>query len=78
MAAAKKESVAELAARCLGHWAVVSKTVGSLTEDQVRDLITWELQHKRRNEVLKRLHQRYTTLRAKRERKLLLSGGVSW
>jgi hypothetical protein len=78
MALKKPESITELAARCLGHWAVVSKTVGSLTEEQIHQLIKFELVNKQRPEVLKRLHQRYSTLRAKREREQLLGGVLPW
>ncbi len=43
-----------------------------MTEQQVLDLLTKEREGSKRLSVLERLHQRYTTLRAIRERQELL------
>lgn len=76
--APKIETTEKLAARCLGHWAVVTSTVGKLSETQLKELIKWELTNKARQPVLVRLHQRYSMLRAKRERQLLAKETLPW
>ena len=55
----------------LRNWVVLNKGLKDLTERQVLDLIEFEQDGKHRSDVLLRLHQRYTTLRAIRERKSL-------
>jgi len=47
-----------------------------MTEQQVLDLLNDERQNGKRSSVLARLHQRYTTLRAARERAEILKGAV--
>jgi hypothetical protein len=47
-----------------------------MSEQQVLDLLTNERQTQRRATVLERLHQRYTTLRAARERAEILKEAI--
>lgn len=53
-------------------WRSLNKELALMTEQQVLDLLTQERQGEKRLSVLERLHQRYTTLRAVRERQELL------
>ena len=53
-------------------WRSLNKELALLTEQQVLDLLTKEREGSKRLSVLERLHQRYTTLRAVRERQELL------
>ena len=49
-------------------WRKLNDQLSTMTEQQVLDMLNDERQHGRRVTVLERLHQRYTTLRAARER----------
>lgn len=53
-------------------WRSLNKELALMTEQQVLDLLTKEREGGKRLSVLERLHQRYTTLRAVRERQELL------
>jgi hypothetical protein len=56
----------------LHTWRSLNKELALLTEQQVLDLLTKEREGSKRLSVLERLHQRYTMLRAVRERQELL------
>jgi hypothetical protein len=56
----------------LHTWRSLNKELALLSEQQVLDLLTKEREGSKRLSVLERLHQRYTTLRAVRERQELL------
>lgn len=53
-------------------WRSLNKELALLSEQQVLDLLTKEREGSKRLSVLERLHQRYTMLRAVRERQELL------
>ena len=53
-------------------WRKLNDQLSTMTEAQVLDLLNAERQHGKRVTVLERLHQRYTTLRAARERAEIL------
>lgn len=53
-------------------WRKLNDQLSTMTEQQVLDLLTNERQSGKRVTVLERLHQRYTTLRAARERAEIL------
>lgn len=53
-------------------WRKLNDQLSTMTEQQVLDLLTNERQGAKRVTVLERLHQRYTTLRAARERAEIL------
>lgn len=53
-------------------WREVNASIASMTEKQVLALIEEELKGPKRTTVLVRLHQRYTMLRASREREEML------
>jgi hypothetical protein len=50
------------------NWRALSAGLMALTEPQVLDLLTAERLGARRHVILRRLHQRYSILRAARER----------
>ena len=54
------------------NWRELNKSLSSMTEDQVRAMLDAEMATNRRVSVVERLHQRYTSLRASRERIELL------
>ncbi len=54
-------------------WRALNKHLAQMTEEQVLALLEAERTGSRRVTVLERLHQRYTALRAERERRELLS-----
>jgi hypothetical protein len=57
-------------------WRRLNDQLSAMTEQQVLDLLNDERQNGKRSSVLARLHQRYTTLRAARERAEILKGAV--
>ena len=54
-----------------GYRAIV-RALGSMTEDELKAAITTELAEERRIAVVERLHQRFTSVRARRERAELM------
>jgi len=54
-------------------WRSLNAVLAQLSEDEVLDLLNDEKQNAKRQMVLTRLHQRYSLLRAARERKELFS-----
>jgi len=54
------------------NWRELNERLAQLTEDEVRELLDTELKVGRRASLIVRLHQRFTTLRAHRERKEML------
>jgi hypothetical protein len=57
-------------------WRKLNDQLSTMTEQQVLDLLNAEREHGKRVTVLARLHQRYTTLRAARERAEILKGAI--
>ena len=53
-------------------WRRLNDQLSAMTEQQVLDLLNDERQNGKRATMLARLHQRYTTLRAARERQEIL------
>ena len=53
-------------------WRRLNEILSQLSEEQVLDMLNEERQSSRRVTILERLHQRYTMLRAARERIELL------
>jgi HSP20 family molecular chaperone IbpA len=56
----------------LKSWISMNKALPDLTEADLKDVINRELVGNRRKDVAVRLHQRYTIVRAKRERAELI------
>jgi len=56
------------------NWREINQAIAGFTEQEVLDLLEDERHNARRSTILIRLHQRYTTLRATRERTELLRG----
>jgi hypothetical protein len=54
------------------NWRKLNKDLALLSEDQVLAMLNEERAGPRRISILQRLHQRYTMLRAERERRELL------
>jgi arsenate reductase-like glutaredoxin family protein len=55
------------------NWRTLAATLNTLTEQQVYDLLVAEQNGPKRPIILRRLHQRYTALRAVRERNEILN-----
>jgi hypothetical protein len=58
------------------NWRSLNATINDLSEEQVFALLAEERTGERRISMLQRLHQRYTALRAARERVELLKEAV--
>ena len=56
----------------LKSWKTLNEVIDTLREDQIKELIFWEVEHKKREDIVVRLHQRYAKLAATREREELL------
>ena len=57
-------------------WRRLNDQLSAMTEQQVLDLLNDERQNGKRATMLARLHQRYTTLRAARERQEILKEAI--
>ena len=57
-------------------WRKLNDQLSTMTEQEVLSLLTEERQTAKRVTVLERLHQRYTTLRAARERAEILKKAI--
>jgi hypothetical protein len=57
-------------------WRKLNDQLSGMTEQQVLDMLNAERQNARRISVLERLHQRFTTLRAARERAEILQEAI--
>jgi hypothetical protein len=58
------------------NWRSLNATLNDKTEEEVLELLNHERQTERRISMLQRLHQRYTILRASRERVEILKEAV--
>jgi len=58
------------------NWRSLNATINDLNEQQVLDLLNQERDGEKRISMLQRLHQRYTSLRAARERVEILQEAV--
>lgn len=56
----------------LNNWRDLNEGMSELREDQIKEMLDYEMVNEQRKTVIERLHQRYTTLRAKRERAELI------
>ena len=54
--------------KILNNWRTLNLGLKEKTEAEVKEMLEWELSHQRRLMVIERLHQRFTALRATRER----------
>lgn len=58
------------------NWIQLNNLLPSLTEQQVKDLLDNERNGARRPTFLERLHQRYTAMRASRERAEIMADAL--
>jgi hypothetical protein len=58
------------------NWRTLNDTINSLTEEEVLALLNQEREISKRVSMLQRLHQRYTSLRASRERIEILQEAI--
>ena len=56
----------------LKSWHTLNEVLNELREDQVKSLLEYEMEYKCRSDIVWRLHQRFSKLRAVRERKELM------
>lgn len=53
-------------------WHAMCKRLTSMSEEEISDLLEEEVTEHKRPAMVRRLHQRYSTLRAARERAVLM------
>ena len=58
----------------LNGWAELNRVISSFSEEQINTMLEHELANKRRKTFVRRIHERLTTMRTKREREELLNG----
>jgi hypothetical protein len=69
-------SDSELVEMALGSWATMNAVLTKLTRRQLAVLIKSELEFKRRPDIIKRLYQRLTRVRARSELAALLTANA--
>jgi len=62
----------------MSTWRSINHTLSSKTEAEVLEMLLLERQTQKRVTILERLHQRYTTLRAARERIEIMKEATKW
>lgn len=60
----------------VGSWEDFIKDLPKLQEEQLKQLINYELSTSNRKTFVERMHQRYCKLRMLREREELMKGGL--
>ena len=55
------------------NWRNLNANINSYSEDELKQLIIDELKDRKRSSILNRLHQRFTVVRATRERMEILA-----
>lgn len=60
----------------LASWHELNKHLNHLSEQDLKEMLVHEAANRRRSDVLTRIHQRFTAIRTKRERKELLMLGA--
>ena len=55
------------------NWRSLNENISSFNEDELKKMIYDELQGRKRSSILERLHQRFTVVRANRERMEILA-----
>ena len=62
----------EQSLKALKNWRVFNDELNAFTESEVLEMLEYELLNENRKTFVERLHQRYSTLRAARERANLM------
>ena len=55
------------------NWRNLNANINSFSEEELKKLIIDELKNRKRSSILERLHQRFTVVRANRERMEILA-----
>lgn len=55
------------------NWRTLNENINSFSEEELKEMIYGELQDRKRSSILERLHQRFTVVRANRERLEILA-----
>jgi hypothetical protein len=55
------------------NWRNLNENINNFSEDELKQMIYDELQDRKRSSILERLHQRFTIVRANRERLEILA-----
>ena len=56
----------------LKNWRVFNTLLSHIPEKEVKEMLVYEIKHKKRKSFISRLHQRYNTLKTMREREELM------
>jgi hypothetical protein len=61
--------------QALHNWTMLNDSLPDLSEQEVKQMLDFEMQYENRKTFLERLHARYNTLRVMRERSEMLAKG---
>lgn len=64
----------DLMKRALANWRDFNDLLATIPEDDLKEMLEYEMQHENRKSIVSRLHQRYNSVRTMRERDELLKG----
>ncbi len=57
----------------LANWRDFNALLADIPEQNIKEMLIYEIKHKNRKSFVSRLHQRYNTLRTMREREELMN-----
>jgi len=64
----------DLMIKALGNWRDFNDLLATIPEDDLREMLVYEVKHENRKSFVERLHQRFNTVRTMREREELMKG----
>lgn len=60
--------------KALANWRDFNDLLATIPEDDLKEMLVYEVEHENRKSFVERLHQRYNTVRTMREREELMKG----
>ena len=60
--------------KALANWRDFNDLLATIPEDDLREMLVYEVKHENRKSFVERLHQRFNTVRTMREREELMRG----
>jgi len=64
----------DLMIKALGNWRDFNDLLATIPEDDLKEMLVYEVKHENRKSFVERLHQRFNTVRTMREREELMKG----
>ena len=64
----------DLMIKALGNWRDFNDLLATIPENDLKEMLVYEVKHENRKSFVERLHQRFNTVRTMREREELMKG----